>query len=489
MVMAMEQSPAFKAGVRKTTIKHLEQVEVARASQDLPISRYWHNEPILLPYQKLYFETVRNNKVTVCIKSRRIGLSWGDACYSTLEAGRNGGSNQSYISYNRESAYQYIRDCEWWAKQFQMACSQISGDRLYTDEDKDLLVYRLKFASGNRIEALSSKPSNLRGKKGGVMLDEFCFHEKPEEMLRAVYALLIWGDSRIRIVSTPDAFDDAFAKLIGEIRAGERDFALLNFPLNLAVNQGLYQRICLINGLKWSQEKEVAWVKEIEDIYRPFHKVELYCQFVDFRSGGIFNKEDFVKITWEYYRAYWEELITEEVISFDLAATAKEMGDRRSGDDPFYTFGVHMAKTGDGKIFVLDIKYAQADAEFAEKLIVNWAQQKGNKVKVAIEEEPGSTGRLFINHMKRNLRGFRVVPCPPKGDKLTRARPFANTAANGLVHILPFTDHAKYLEALHRWSGKKEPFTSDAVDASTQAYSVLAKKPRVVPPGSRSMGF
>lgn len=403
-----------------------------------------------------------------------------------LEAARVNGSNQSYISYNRESAYQYIRDCEWWARQFQYACSRISCDRLYNDEDKDLLVYRLKFASGHRIEALSSKPSNLRGKKGGVMLDEFCFHEQPSEMMRAVYALLIWGDSRIRIVSTPDAYDDEFAKVIGEIKAGTKDFALLSFPLDMAVDQGLYKRICLMNGLKWSKDKEVSWVQEIENIYRPFHGVELYCQFVDFRSGGIFNKDDFELITWEYYRAYYESAVENEVISFDLAATAKEMGDRRQGEEPFFTFGVQMVRIED-KYFILDITYAQADSQSSEEMIIKWAHKKGTKAKLAIEQEPGSTGKLYINHMKQQLKEHKVIACPPKGDKLTRARPFANTAANGYVYVLPFTDHVKYLEALHRWNGERLPFISDAVDATTQAYSVLCRKPRRLPPGSISL--
>ena len=71
-------------------------------------------------------------------------------------------------------------------------------------------------ASGFQIVALSSRPENIRGLQGHVIIDEAAFHRNVQAVLDAATALLIWG-SRIVIISTHNGTTNAFNQLIKEI--------------------------------------------------------------------------------------------------------------------------------------------------------------------------------------------------------------------------------------------------------------------------------
>jgi len=53
------------------------------------------------------------------------------------------------------------------------------------DEAKDILSFRVTFASGHRVTALSM--TILRGKRGKVVIDEFAFHR--QGLMKAALAL------------------------------------------------------------------------------------------------------------------------------------------------------------------------------------------------------------------------------------------------------------------------------------------------------------
>ena len=124
----------------------------------------------------------------------------------------------------------------------------------------------MRFASGFRVEALSSNPANIRGLQGRVVVDEAAYHRDVREVLDAVNALLIWGGS-VRVISTHNGILNPFNELVTEARAGKNDFRVHHIPFQAAVDNGLYERVCLIKGREATAEGKAAWEKTIRGSY------------------------------------------------------------------------------------------------------------------------------------------------------------------------------------------------------------------------------
>jgi phage FluMu gp28-like protein len=228
---------------------------------------------VLLPYQQQWIADTA--QVKVCEKSRRVGLSWGEAANSALEAAKQGGQDTWYLGYSQDMAQEFIRDCAWWAGHYQIAAEAME-QIVVEDEDRDILAYRINFASGNRITALSSSPRNLRGKQGRVVIDEAAFHPDLPDLLKSAFALLIWGGS-VSIISTHFGVDNPFADLVNDIRAGKKPYSLHRITFDEAIEQGLCQRVFAASKRIWSPEAQATWAEEIRAIYRPNDAEELDC--------------------------------------------------------------------------------------------------------------------------------------------------------------------------------------------------------------------
>jgi phage FluMu gp28-like protein len=214
--------------------------------------------------------------VKVIEKSRRIGLTWAEAGDDALYAAEELGDDVWYIGYNKEMAEEFISEVAAWAKRYKLAAGEVE-EEIFTDEDKDILTYRVRFASGHKVVALSSRPSNLRGKQGRVVIDEAAFHDDLGELLKAAMALLMWG-GEVRVISTHDGEDNPFNELVNDIRAGRlKGYSLHRVTLDDALADGLYQRICLVTGKNWSPEAEAAWRQELVDRYGDDADEELFC--------------------------------------------------------------------------------------------------------------------------------------------------------------------------------------------------------------------
>ncbi|UXM80701.1 hypothetical protein N7V09_12410 [Shewanella seohaensis] len=112
--------------------------------------------------------------------------------------------------------------------------------------------------TGRKIQALSSRPSNLRGLQGDVVIDEAAFHESLEELLKAALALTMWGN-KVRLISTHNGVDNLFNSLINDAREGRKDYSIHRITLDDAIADGLYKRICYVTGQTWTPEGEIAW--------------------------------------------------------------------------------------------------------------------------------------------------------------------------------------------------------------------------------------
>ena len=224
---------------------------------------------VLLPYQQQWIADAAQLKVGE--KSRRIGLTWAEAADDVLIAASDKsaeGQNVYYIGYNQDMALEYIEACAMWAKAFNRVAGEVEEGLWEEDtDDRHIKTYTIRFPkSGHRIVALSSRPANLRGKQGVVVIDEAAFHDKLSELLKAALALLIWG-GRVRVISTHDGERNPFNELIKDIRSGKRKGSVFFCDFQTAVEQGLYRRVCLRLGKEWTAEDEKAWVEDVYDFY------------------------------------------------------------------------------------------------------------------------------------------------------------------------------------------------------------------------------
>ncbi len=223
--------------------------------------------PVLLPYQQAWIAD--DAQLKICEKGRRVGLTWAEAADDVLIAARHDlPENVMYISATEDMGREYIEAVAMWAKAFDYAADHITTG-LYDDGGgKSIKTFEVSFPrTGCRVVALSSRPTNLRGKQGTVVIDEAAFHQDLAAMLKAALALLLWG-SKIRVISTHDGVENAFAQLIAEVRAGKKGAATVHRILfREAVAQGLFKRVCLRRGKPWTQAAEDEWVASAYAFY------------------------------------------------------------------------------------------------------------------------------------------------------------------------------------------------------------------------------
>ncbi|MFZ5774037.1 MAG: hypothetical protein ACOY3Z_00935 [Thermodesulfobacteriota bacterium] len=240
----------------------------------LPNTAQAEAPPVLLPYQQAWIAD--HSPLKIAEKSRRIGLTWAEAADDVLIAAEAGGQNVYYIGYNQDMVIEFIEACAMWAKAFNHAAGEVEEGIWEEDQDdKHIKTYTIRFpGSGRRIVALSSRPANLRGKQGVVVIDEAAFHEKLGELIKAALALLIWG-GRVRVISTHDGVGNPFNELIQQIKAGKRKGSVFRCDFKEAVEQGLYRRVCLRLGKEWTAEDEAAWIQSVYDFYGDAAEEEL----------------------------------------------------------------------------------------------------------------------------------------------------------------------------------------------------------------------
>jgi phage FluMu gp28-like protein len=244
--------------------------------------------PVLLAPQKAWVED--HSPFKLGEKSRRIGLTWAEAADNVLAAAAEDGSNVFYIGPTQDMAEEYIDACGMWARAFNYAASEIE-EGIFDDTDeggdtKHIKTYKISFpGSRKRIVALSSRPTNLRGKQGVIVIDEAAFHPDLKGLLKAAMAMLLWGD-KVHVLSTHNGVDNYFNELIQEARAGKRKGSVHRITFREAVAAGLYQRVCLRRGIEWTAEGEAVWVKDAYDFYADDADEEL--DVVPSQSGGAF---------------------------------------------------------------------------------------------------------------------------------------------------------------------------------------------------------
>lgn len=226
---------------------------------------------ILMAHQRAWVED--QSPLKLAEKGRRTGITFAEALDSTLIAAASraaGGDHTWYIGDTKDKGLEFIAVCARFAKSIARELVEIE-EFLFEDKQTDgssrfINAYRVRFASGFQVSALSSNPANIRGLQGRVVIDEAAFHRDVAAVIDACNALLIWGGV-IRIISTHNGALNPFNELIKETREGRYDYRIHRITFDDAVENGLYERVCLIRGWEATAEGKREWYARVRRSY------------------------------------------------------------------------------------------------------------------------------------------------------------------------------------------------------------------------------
>lgn len=235
---------------------------------------------ILLPYQQRVNGAMDTADVLFVEKSRRIGITWGVSANAVLIAAASrsaGGMDVFYIGFNLDMTREFIDTCASWARLIGQAALTVEEFVFDDGDDSDgIKAFRITFASGYEIVALTSRPRSLRGRQGYIIIDEAAFHDDLKELMKAALAMQVWG-GRICVISTHDGVDNPFNEYIEEIKKGRLDYVLIRIDFDDALRDGLYRRRCLVKGDEWTEKAEAEFRDGIINRYGAGADEELFC--------------------------------------------------------------------------------------------------------------------------------------------------------------------------------------------------------------------
>lgn len=132
---------------------------------------------------------------------------------------------------------------------------------------------------------------------------------------------------------------------------------------------------------------------------------------------------------------------------WDMASTDPARRKSRNKREPDWTVGLKLAHY-QGMYWVVDIVRVQKMPQEVEQLIRETALNDGYSVAIRMEQEPGSSGAITIDHYTRNvLQGYDFLGVLSSGSKVERARTASSASQAGKVlitnrcrNLLPFLD-------------------------------------------------
>ena len=195
-------------------------------------------DALLLPYQKRW--VLDNSRLKLMEKSRQIGISWASAYSMVRRKALAGARYDGWVSSRDEiQARLFLEDCKHFAQILHTAVSDL-GVQIVEDEK----TYVLGFASGVKINSMSSSPDAQAGKRGDRLLDEFALHKDPRKLYAIAYPGITWG-GQLEMVSTHRGSHNFFNELVTEVRekGNPKNISLHRVTLEDALNDGFLYRL------------------------------------------------------------------------------------------------------------------------------------------------------------------------------------------------------------------------------------------------------
>lgn len=235
-------------------------------------------EGVLMKHQVGWISMQQGLDIAVCEKGRRTGITFAQALDDTITAATEkdaGGDNVWYMADTREKGLEFIGYVGKFSQIVARGQATRIEQHIFLDQRSDgssreIQAFRVRFASGFRITALSSRPENIHGLQGLVDLDEAALHKDVSSVLESATALLIWG-GRIRVWSSHRGKKNPFHQLVLDIRAGRygKRAKVIRITFDDAVANGLYERVCALRGVAATVDGKKDWYTAIRAAYGP----------------------------------------------------------------------------------------------------------------------------------------------------------------------------------------------------------------------------
>ena len=135
------------------------------------------------------------------------------------------------------------------------------------------------------------------------------------------------------------------------------------------------------------------------------------------------------------------------------------------------TAGVLMGLGEDGFYYVLHVEKGQWAAPKRERIMKQTAVRDTKKVRIWIEQEPGSGGKESADATIENLSGFIIKAERATGDKTVRAEPYSIQVEAGKIRILSADWNQEFIDEHKTFPVGK---FKDQIDASSGAFNKLA---------------
>lgn len=263
------------------TQRIIEWDELPESVREIPENFNPLDAGVYMKHQTDWIILIHEVDLALAEKCRRSGITLATALDDTITAASRksaGGSNVFYIGDTREKGLEFIGYCARFARVIVAAQGGVSQIEqfIFTDQDakgeatQEINAFRIRFASGFRIVALSSRPENLRGLQGIVNIDEAAFHKNVGTVIESAAALLIWG-GKIRVISTHNGVKNPFNQLVNDVRNGQygKSAGVFKITFDECVANGLYERVCFMQGKAVTEEGKRDWYLRIRKAYGP----------------------------------------------------------------------------------------------------------------------------------------------------------------------------------------------------------------------------
>ena len=197
-------------------------------------------DALLLPYQRRWVQDM--SRIKIMEKSRQIGISWSSAYALVRRKVLAGATLDAWVSSRDEiQAKLFLDDCKHFADLLKVVSEDLGIQVL---DDKGSTSFVLRFASGVKINSMSSSPDAQAGKRGDRLLDEFALHKDNRKLYAIAYPGITWG-GQLEMVSTHRGSHNFFNQLIVEARekGNPKKISLHRVTLEDALNDGFLYRL------------------------------------------------------------------------------------------------------------------------------------------------------------------------------------------------------------------------------------------------------